>query len=341
MRIKSVDIARKLGISKATVSLALNDKPGVSERTKREILECKQKLENGQMKLDTPATFLPETGKHIKVLRISKALKHIRDAELDLWTDVYAVFEKYARIKGYSLSLMYLDFYTEDINNMTKECNAELVAAVIVLATELDSTDLDKLKKIKKPLVIYDCDLNTSLYPSILINNRQGIHLAINELMSKGNKDILYFANSMDIYNFKSRRRGFCEIMSAHGMSNSIVKTGSTIDEVYLYVMRYIADNKLPQAIILENYQVSVGTIRALKNSGVNIPSDISLIGIDMLPSFMTGDLKMTSIRIPHTERAYWAMQMLFKEIEDPVELKSTLYTDCILIDGNTVALRQ
>ena len=45
MIVKAVDIARELGISKATVSLALNNKPGVNEKTKQAILECKARLE--------------------------------------------------------------------------------------------------------------------------------------------------------------------------------------------------------------------------------------------------------------------------------------------------------
>ena len=45
MNVKSIDIARALGISKSTVSLALNGKPGVSEQTRQEVLACKKQLE--------------------------------------------------------------------------------------------------------------------------------------------------------------------------------------------------------------------------------------------------------------------------------------------------------
>ena len=45
MKVKSVDIARRLGLSKATVSLALNGKPGVNERTRQRVFECQGLLE--------------------------------------------------------------------------------------------------------------------------------------------------------------------------------------------------------------------------------------------------------------------------------------------------------
>ena len=45
MKVKAVDVARKLNISKATVSLALNDKPGVSQQTKEAVLRCIEEME--------------------------------------------------------------------------------------------------------------------------------------------------------------------------------------------------------------------------------------------------------------------------------------------------------
>ena len=44
MKIKMVDIARHLGVSKATVSLAVNGKPGVNEETRRMVLECLEEM---------------------------------------------------------------------------------------------------------------------------------------------------------------------------------------------------------------------------------------------------------------------------------------------------------
>ena len=57
MKVKAADIARELQISKATVSLALNNKPGVSEQTRQEILDCKKLLES--RKFATRRTGLP------------------------------------------------------------------------------------------------------------------------------------------------------------------------------------------------------------------------------------------------------------------------------------------
>ena len=90
----------------------------------------------------------------------------------------------------------------------------------------------------------------------------------------------------------------------------------------------------------MESYHVSMGTIMAMQELGIQIPEDVSLIGIDALPSFLTGGIRMTSIRVPHTERAYWTVQLLLKEMDHPVREKCKLYTNCVFVNGDTVKER-
>ena len=311
MNVKSIDIARALGISKSTVSLALNGKPGVSEQTRQEVLACKKQLEEHGVVPPGMFSRQPEQRKRqqIKIVKITNGMKNIQGAELDLWTDVNQVFEKNLQANGYSLGLLYADFREEDQSRMIAECNADDVAGVIIFGTELKQENSPLLDGIRKPLVIYDAAPDIEKYPVILIDNRQGVELAVNELLAKGNTDIQYLCNPLPMYNYLSRRRGFQEIMKQKGL-------GDASDRIIM------------------------GTIMAMHELNIRIPEDVSLIGIDALPSFLTGGIDMTSIRVPHTERAYWAIQLLLKEIEHPVKEKCKLYTNCVFVDGETVKKR-
>lgn len=345
MNVKSIDIARALGISKSTVSLALNGKPGVSEQTRQEVLACKKQLEEHGVVPPGMFSRQPEQRKRqqIKIVKITNGMKNIQGAELDLWTDVNQVFEKNLQANGYSLGLLYADFREEDQSRMIAECNADDVAGVVIFGTELKQENSPLLDGIRKPLVIYDAAPDIEKYPVILIDNRQGVELAVNELLAKGNTDIQYLCNPLPMYNYLSRRRGFQEIMKQKGLgdaSDRIINTGSSIEEVHQMMREYLKTAKLPQAYIMESYHVSMGTIMAMHELNIRIPEDVSLIGIDALPSFLTGGIDMTSIRVPHTERAYWAIQLLLKEIEHPVKEKCKLYTNCVFVDGETVKKR-
>lgn len=75
MKVKMVDVARHLGISKATVSLAVNGKPGVNEQTRQKVLECIKELENNGGVLPENSSFQSPDAPHrlIKVLTSTTA----------------------------------------------------------------------------------------------------------------------------------------------------------------------------------------------------------------------------------------------------------------------------
>ncbi len=340
MKIKAIDIARELGLSKATVSLALNNKPGVSEQTKQDVFECMERMQNGTKKTEESKTT--GCGKLIKIVVVSKNLKIVRNSELDLWTDVNAVFDQMAKKEGYTLGISYPDLYKDSIEAEVMECNVDVVAGVVLFGTELEPEDIRYFKGIKKPMVIYDSDMQCNKYPYVVVNNRSGVRAAVDYLVKNGHKDIVYLANSIDIYNYLERRIGFAEALQSHNLKfeeHSIAAVGDRIETVFQNMKKYLDIHRLPSAFVMESYHISVGAIRAFRERGIAIPDDISLIGIDELPSYMTGECQMTTIRIPHTERAVWVMMMLFKEIVDPSEIKSRVLTNCKLIEGNSVSL--
>lgn len=140
------------------------------------------------------------------------------------------VFEKNLQANGYSLGLLYADFREEDQSRMIAECNADDVAGVIIFGTELKQENSPLLDGIRKPLVFTMRRRTLKNIQVILIDNRQGVELAVNELLAKGNTDIQYLCNPLPMYNYLSRRRGFQEIMKQKGLgdaSGRILNTGS------------------------------------------------------------------------------------------------------------------
>lgn len=344
MEVKAVDIAKALGISKATVSLALNNKPGVSEKTRKLIFDTKEQLEQISLpEIRSESVQTLSLAQEIKVVLISRGMHSVRDGELDLWTDVKAVFEKYARENGYALSLLYIDYTPEDIATMIRVCNSDSVAGVIVSGTELGDGDEKDLEKIRKPLVIYDTSLPTEKYSSVMINNRQGIQLAVDELVRKQHSDIVYICNDQNMYNFSSRERGFREAMAKHSLpvgDGQVIRGGDSIQTCSDFLRDYLERRPLPDAFICGTYHTSIALFRVLAERGTQIPRDVSVIGVDALPSYLTGGIPMTAVRVPHTERAYWTMQLLFKDMRDPSAFKIQLYMNCRLVQGKSVAAR-
>jgi Transcriptional regulators len=335
MKIKAVDIARALGISKATVSLALNNKPGVNEQTKQMIFECKERLENNSTERTSAYSKDIQT---IKVIFVRSRFRVVYEIEFQV--DSWTIFERELKKSGYSTGITNIDSLEESAEALINECNADGVAGVILFATEMEPLDYDILKKINKPMVIYDNDFKGSLHHRVCIDNVSGIRMAVEYLMSRNCTQIRYLANEMNIYNFRQRREGFKQAMLNNHLDFSetmLIPMGLTIDETCEKMKEYLQNSVLPDAFIMENYQVSIGVMKALREKGIRIPEDISLIGVDEIPSYTTGDCKLTTVKIAHTDRATMVVNLLKNEIESSISTKFKILSDCQLIEGNSV----
>ena len=327
MKIKAAQIARDLGLSKATVSLALNDKPGVSEETKKMIFQYIDRMEKG---IDIVENNI------IKIVNYSKK-ENIYGGEVDLWSEVLSEFNKEAKKDGYSLGIDYINDDIDEINKLIMECNQGHVVGAIVFANDLDEDIFKLFKQIKKPLIIYDNDFDDDNYSYVMIDNYQGMEKIIKLIVEKGFNEVCYLANSHDNYNFRKRRMAFTDLISKYNLTGRIFITGNDVESVYEAMKTELVDKSFPKVLISENYQVSIGTIKAIQEMNLSFKDDINLIGIDEIPDYFWYGHHLTALKIIHGKRAGVALSLLKKEIEDHDVEKFKIYSTCRLIEGDTI----
>lgn len=335
-KVKAIDVARKLNLSKATVSLALNDKPGVSPQTREAVYQCVKELEQG---IESQEKQVPAKKQMIKIIMVNKKLGLLVDSEMDLWSDALAVYDREIKRLGYTLGITYVDLKPDDIERVIAEANAEEVAGVVLYATEMQPDEFEPFKKIKKPMVIYDNDFSRE-YHCVSIDNVSAVRDAVDLVVSRGCRNIRYLGNQVDIYNFRQRRAGYRAGLRKNRLElkdNPIVLIGTVSDNVYENTKTYLESYGLPDAFIMENYQVSLGVMRALKEKNVSVPRDVSLIGIDVLPGYLMGDYQLTTIKVEHVERVRTCMMFLEQEIQGTISTKFKVYSNCELIWGNSI----
>lgn len=327
MKIKAAQIARDLGLSKATVSLALNDKPGVSEETKKMIFQYIDRMEKG---IDIVENNI------IKIVNYSKK-ENIYGGEVDLWSEVLSEFNKEAKKDGYSLGIDYINDDIDEINKLIMECNQGHVVGAIVFANDLDEDIFKLFKQIKKPLIIYDNDFDDDNYSYVMIDNYQGMEKIIKLIVEKDFNEVCYLANSHDNYNFRKRRMAFTDLISKYNLTGRIFITGNDVESVYAAMKTELVDKSFPKVLISENYQVSIGTIKAIQEMNLSFKDDINLIGIDEIPDYFCYGHHLTALKIIHGKRAGVALSLLKKEIEEHDVEKFKIYSTCRLIEGDTI----
>lgn len=352
MKVKSIDIAHKLGISKATVSLALNGKPGVSPETRDAVLQCRTELEQLEQKFTQTSAqaavsssvkqnfAAKETGaqaRQLKIIMFDRNLSIICDTNLNLWPSALRIFDQEAKLHGYTIGITYARL--EDTKEVIKSCNSPEVAGVLLFATEMEEADFAPFCSLQKPMVIYDHNFSPN-HHCIVADNEDGTRKILYYLVEHGCKNIVYLANSYHIHNFEQRRFGFLTGVYMAKLNTEdcpIVPVGNTITEIEQSVKGWLEENPLPDAFLMENYQVSIGTLRALHAAQIRIPEQISLIGIDEVPSYLTNDIYLTHLSIDHVSRARIAIEQLIQEIEKKPSVKLTIVSRSHLVEGNSV----
>lgn len=337
MKVKAVDIARELGISTATVSLAMNNREGVSESTRTKVLECKKRLE------ESGGAMIPTNGRLsgvIKNIIIMRGGEVVKGGELDIAMGARLEMDRIVKSWGCSLEVEYYNVTTDSPEHLAAKCNEASVIGVIVSGAEMISEDQKILDLIRKPIVISDTDIS-SKYSCAVFNNAEAVKQAVYYLVQRKMKNIVYLAYDVDIYNFRERKEGFRSAMTECNLysEEKMVRLGFSVEESYVGLKRYLDMNGIPDAFITECYPLSIAVMRAFKSMGIEMPRDVSVIGVDELPEYLTYDCQLSTIRVPHMERLKMLMMLLRHEIEDanPIN-KSKLVVNCDFIKGSTVA---
>lgn len=350
MKVKAVDIARALGLSKATVSLALNGKAGVREETRAAILDCKARLERGEvpaaLKPALPAAqpneSEPKNKPIVKILLCLTGLNIAYNSEMDLWSETLTAYDTEAKRNGWEISISFANIRENHMEEIIALCEAENICGVILHATELSDADIRQLETIKKPLVIYDNISPSHTHNCVVAANFYAVKHATEQLLAKRHSDIIYFRHSASIYNFTERREGFCYALKKVGIpkpETRMTPLGSSIDEIYQNTLSYLQSHPLPSAIIMENYQISVGVFRAFVESDFQALQQIQLIGVDQISRYLTAGQQLSCITVPHGQRAHLAMSLLADTIAKPSAYPCKVVVDCPFLAGETAEL--
>ena len=157
---------------------------------------------------------------------------------------------------------------------------------------------------------------------------------AVDYLYKEGASDIYYFCTGKDNYNYRVRKEAFLNTKSNEDTASAkhILDLGDEIPRITETLLDWLRKNPLPQGILFENQQISIGALTALRKYGVNIPQEVKVVGFGMIPDYIYQDLKLVQMRISDTEGVLLAMDLLDKKIRQYSMSKVKIYTEAEMI---------
>jgi Transcriptional regulators len=338
MRIKSKDIAKALGISTATVSLAINGKQGVNKETRDKILQYMEELQYKNLGIDAiPVRQKKET------IAVLYYYKHgiIMNRSKEIATGINRNMVNSAAQAGYKLIESTYNDKIDNLEIIMDKWKREQIQGLYILGAEMNRSDIIPFINLNIPIVVGDNNFIEYGFDGYLIDNQEGIARAVDYLVDKGHSHIVYLAENIDIFNFLERREAFIKEMEKRDcgkVNNWIWYLGNTIDEVYQSLLTYLDNEiRLPTAFILESSIISLGATKAIIKKGLRIPRDISLIGFDALPPDSVLGFELTLIKGTHSKRHIAAIKHLIRHIEEEELEIIRIYYKTRLIEGNSV----
>jgi LacI family transcriptional regulator len=331
--IKIKDVAKAANVSVATVSLVLNNKPGVSEITRQKILEITQSLITSTQ---TQSILNDGFAKAIRFLKIIKH-GHVLNRDHNVFIASYLDgLEAEARTKGYNLEVTTLE--TTDaaaINNALSHPNFR---GLIVLGTELTEQDLGNFESFAIPMVFIDTDYEQLPFNFVDMNNLEAAYQIIKYFIDNGHSKIGLIKAAVETGNFHLREQGFLSALHYYKVPLShshIFQVDSTFDGAYQNMSQLLKKGtSLPTAFFASNDIIAYGCIKALKEYGLQVPEDISIIGFDDLPLSALMDPPLTTMKISKKQIGRMAMKLLLEKLES----NSTSFTKTII--GSELVVR-
>lgn len=304
------EIAEKAGVSIATVSLALNGKGTVKEETKKIILALAK--EGGYIKKNIKSKKPILVAKYIESgVSIMKNGSFI--------TELVDAVESIASQYSYNIVIKNItkDGFDTDIEGIT----ADEFSGIIFLATEANEYAAQKLIDLDIPIVALDNMYEYMDIDAVVMDNRGGIYDAVNYLYHLGHREIGYIDGDIIFDNLVQRKEGYEKALSKLGLEKKeeyILSAGLTVESAYEDMCRKLETKiKLPTAYVAANDVIAIGAIRALKEIGVLIPEQVSVVGFDDIPYCMGLDKPLTTMRVDRNKLGEYAMTMLLYKIKE------------------------
>jgi LacI family transcriptional regulator len=323
MSTRIIDIAKAAEVSPSAVSLVLNNKPGVSGEVRQRIMDIARDMGYH------PVSRQEGRGANasIKLLKIAKHGHIVNERHNAFITEYLEGIERGAKRHNYKLEVSF--FNRTPVEEVVK---AELdggdgkrADGLIVLGTELSAHELNFFTVLSRPTVFIDTYFPLAAFDCIDMDNGDGVFRSIEYLYQMGHRSIGLVKSSYETRNFREREKGFREVMEYFSLpvqEDFIIPVDPAYEQSAADMMRFLSNAgvrgraSFPSAFFCMNDIIAYGCMKALREVGVAIPGDVSVIGFDDLPSSSITGPPLTSIRVSTHQIGERALEKLSERID-------------------------
>ncbi len=350
-RVTLQEIADALGMSRNTVSRALNNSGSVSIETRNKICQMATAMGYKQFSLvdvsDTPSgSLLPSNGDKTEIALFT----HSFPGASHSGTKLLAAFQNRIDSLGYKLSINIIK--DNDIESLSLPSNISLDNIAGILCIELFSEQYSKfLCGLNIPILFVDTPILQRINldaDTLFMENLSSVYRLIDSFIKSGKRRISFVGDRFHCQSFYERWQAYVSAMTDNGISIDTDLCILDDDSSPYHDINYLATrisqlSSMPEVFFCANDFLAICTIKALRQLGKNVPGDVSVCGFDNAPEATIIEPSLTTVKIHSSSMGYTAADLLLSRIANPHTpyKKTYIETDIIIRDSTEKMIRQ
>lgn len=336
-RITMEDIARQSGVSLATVSLVLRDKPGINDETRRRVLDIARDL--GYRKRLNHEKLVSQSLHNAGVI-VKASIGDDSPLTNPFYAPIVAGIE--AACRKMHINLMYatvpvdMDNHPQEMPRLLSEDHLD---GVLLVGAFADATITKLLQREGIPAVLVDGYAHEHVYDSVVSDNFRAAYEAVSYLISYGHRHIGLIGTTKEAYpSIAERRKGYIQALTDHGIHDQYfgdclltMHEGSDTSSILL--------QRHPQitALFCANDIMAIGATQAARALHRQIPQDLSIIGFDNIDLAQHVAPALTTMHVDKVSMGRFAVQLLANRAEYPDQAPATVSLRPRLLERQSV----
>ena len=302
------DIAKRTGLGLATISSYLNG-GNVREKNRIKIEEAIEEL-------------------HFEVNEVARGLKTNRTKTIGIlipelnnifFAEIITAAEDILRSHGYAT--MICDCRSDE---KREEEAAEFllhrrVDGMILMPTGAEKKVFKRFTRAGKPVVVIDRKMDGIQCDSVLVDNEGAAEDAVNRLIESGHREIGMISGPEQVYTSSERQKGYEKALQKAQIDlqeSLIVRGDYTIAGGAKAMRKLLEQNPDMTAVFISNYEMMVGAVMEINDSGIKVPEQLSVIGFDNEDFARASVPKLSIVTQPTRKIGETAAELMLKRLE-------------------------
>ena len=310
------DVAQQAGVSKATVSRVLSGRAEYMRDATRQRVE--QAIELLNYRPSSVARSLTSKRTHTAGILIS-------DVGNPFYPEVIHGVEDAAFQDGYDVFLCNTNYDEQRGMAFVRSLIDKRVDGVLIMSSSMSDNWLAELARNNVPAVVLDWDVhdgngNLSL---IRVDYERGIHQAVDHLIELGHRRFAHVSGPVELLTTKLRREAFLDALQSYGVPApdvQIVEGDLRIEGGRRAMQSLLQYPERATAVFCANDLMAMGILSEARIHDIQIPKEISVIGLDDIWLATQTDPPLTTVSLPRYQIGQMAMQLLFELLDKPRE---------------------